>query len=322
MVKLYNACESRMVVVLIVLIIFSSCGITHHSTNHPLTLMNDYCQPATTLVNFRQSDYHNADSLLNNDTVLSKSLSVHSIMMSNVTGTLPLIKRLLTNIKDTSLEGRVRGMQMQQQLQQEMAIARLEIESISAELDCEAERTNRIINYLNNKGSKRTNRLTVAAIITGSVTTLIPIIIKSSRPQNAAVITGAGISLLIGIAALKPNPNIVKLTYERNLLSDIWYGPKQSTVFPEFIWLMLTQKEFNHDQQISVRENMKKRWMNLEFNKGSIDPETEKLLFAHGGAFTSDDLQTRYNLLKQTQAAIMLMSKDVEAFLADVNKLF
>jgi hypothetical protein len=239
--------------------------------------------------------------------------------MSDATGTLPLVTRLLTSSGDTSAEKRMEKMLVLRQFEQKISLARLQIESIAAELDCEAERTNRIINYLNNKGSKRTNKLTVAAIIAGSVTTLIPILIKDNRPQNAAVITGTAVSVLIGVAALKPNPGTVNLTYTRNLLSDIWYA-KDPIAFPAFIWLMLVTREFNYDQQMSIRENLKKRWLKLEFN-GSIDTKTEKLLFNNGGIFSSDDLQSRYNLLKQTQAAIMLMSKDVEAFLEEVYQL-
>lgn len=303
-------------------IVFSlccSCRVTRHSTTHVLRLMDDYCQPRIALEN-HPFNLHNKDSLLIANTFLRKSLSVHSILMSDATGTLPLVTKLLTSSGDTSAEKRMEKMQVLHQFQQKITLARLQIESIAAELDCEAERTNRIINYLNNKGSERTNKLTVAAIIAGSVTTLIPILIKDNRPQNAAVITGAAISVLVGVAALKPNPNTVNLTYTRNLLSDIWYA-KDPMGFPEFIWLMLATREFNYDQQISIRENLKKRWLKLEFNS-SIDTKTEKLLFSNGGVFSSNDLQTRYNLLKQTQAAIMLMSKDVETFLEEVYQLY
>ena len=303
----------------IVLSLCCSCRAPRHSATHVLRLMDDYCQPRIAVEN-HSSVLHNNDSLLNANTFLRKRLSVHSILMSDATGTLPLVTKLLSNSGDTSVEKEIDKMRVLRQFQQKITLARLQIESIAAELDCEAERTNRVINYLNNKGSERTNKLTVAAIIAGSVTTLIPILIKDNGPQNAAVISGAGISVLIGVAALKPNPSTVNLTYTRNLLSDIWYA-KDPIAFPEFIWLMLTTREFNYDQQISIRENLKKRWLKLEFN-GSIDAKTEKLLFSNGGVFSSDDLQTRYNLLKQTQAAIMLMSKDVETFLDEVYRLY
>ncbi|MNX58764.1 hypothetical protein D3C86_896160 [compost metagenome] len=152
---------------------------------------------------------------------------------------------------------------------------------------------------------KKVNKLTIGAIFAGTVSGIAPLIVKQQSSQNAMVITGSALSATLGVLALTDNRKVVQFSYDKNFLSDIWYNPERSTVYPEFIWLLLRDRKYNN--HISIAAGLKRRWNSLEFDQ-NIDESLEKLLFVRGGLFKEDALNTRAVLLKQLVTEIELLN--------------
>jgi len=201
-------------------------------------------------------------------------------------------------------------------------VCRTEIASISAELDCEGERANQIATYMSNKENSRVNKLTVASITVGALGGVVALLIQSKNTSDAIAIGGGLGSATLGLLSLTSSRKTQYL-HPRNLLTDIWLEPQISAEYPSAIWYILTHKEFSNKQTFSLCHNIRERWIKYEElttkNKKQNDKETE-LLFGAGGIYTSDQLQTRADMINQLQALIRLMDQDVQFLLYEVGK--
>lgn len=312
----------RTVPILGIVLFFMGCTASKHAGRIELMLNNDFCMADTSLSTKEiQPNYFDQDSLMKEDTLLASLLSPKEIFALNATGMIPLMDHLINIYKDISKNRTTDLLIINARIQQQITTIKQQIDGLAAELDCEAERTGRAIGYLDNIAKKRNNKLTVGAIFAGTVATAAPLTIKNQAVQNGIVITTGIISTASGIAALSSGKKRVEFTYQRNLLSDIWYGPKQSDDYPPVIWFLLTHKVFNAaNPELSIQQNLKKRWLNIEVG-ATPDKRLENLLFQKGGVFSQDDLTTREVLLKQLEATIRLLNQQIQTLSNTLNKV-
>src|ERR1700740_1858713 len=162
--------------VLAIAIVFSSCGGSRIVSSSKLRLMRDFCAPVVDHADsVLLTTYMDTSFFLEKDTRLGSFLSSQDILMARATGTVSMVKNMLASRLDTSLEGRLAFLNYDQQIQRNLFIVRSQIDAISAELDCEAGRTRELANYLGDIGKKRNTKLTVGAILAGSVSTMAPV---------------------------------------------------------------------------------------------------------------------------------------------------
>jgi hypothetical protein len=69
-----------------------------------------------------------------------------------------------------------------------------------------------------------------------------------------------------------------------------------------------------------MREGLKERWMQLEF-EGNIDNETEKLIFGNGGLYTASDLHDRAHMIKELEAMVNTLKQDLRSLRATLNTI-
>lgn len=302
--------------------LLAGCNASKNAAKAQRLLNNDYCVVDTNeIADYVKPYCRNTDSLFSRDTLLSKIFSRKEIAVANAAGMIPLIRQWLDVHQFTSVDDRIEQLQINLRIQQRIARIREEISGITAELNCESERATRAIDYLDNFYKTRNTRLTVAAIIAGAFTTIVPIAVKDQGTQNALVISGAAASTIFGVLALRSNKKTVEFVHRRNWLTDIWYAPAESNLYPPAIWFMLTGKEFNSGRaDMSIQQNLKWRWMDKEFGN-ALDPDLEKLVFSQGGIYSEDNLSTRRNLLKQLQAAVQLLNVHIEMLAASLNRM-
>src|SRR5258705_579775 len=157
--------------------IFSGCGSSKIVSSSKLKLMHDFCTPATSY-NYDMSSFPDweTDSLLRNDTLLSRILSVQDILMANATGTLSFIRNMLSSSVDSSVHGQLVYLEVNEQIQRSLLLFRTEVDAISAELDCEEGRLKQLSSYLEDINKKRDKKLTVGAILAGAVSKIAPVI--------------------------------------------------------------------------------------------------------------------------------------------------
>lgn len=193
--------------------------------------------------------------------------------------------------------------------------ARLVIAGTRAELDCAGERARQQADYLSNANQSAFHLLTVGSIAAAAVTSIVSVFLSTAKTsawtQNGFAIGGGVVTAGLGVASLYVDGRI-RIELTRNLLADVWFGPKESSVYPPVVWGYFTQPGFSNDQQRPIRENMIERWMHFQRIQQS-DRETVTLLFGSGGMYDEDALRMRASMIDQVKAEVDLMNQDIAA---------
>ncbi len=277
----------------------------------------DYCAPASRYT-FDTTYLPRADvrAVLRTDTSLTRRFSPHDLLIANATGVLPLLHKLVNTDDNGKADQRLERIELHQKITNRLLLASTEIASLAAELDCEGERADRLATYLDQKDTRRVRRLTLASVVVGAITTVATALMQSDQASKITGIAGGLVSGgLGGVAAFSSNRS-VRFTHQRNLLADIWYQSRQSTLYSPFVWYVLTEKSFSNSGQNSISFNTRQRWQTSVLD--NLSPEQERLYFGEGGAYQADDLHTRSNMLNQVQSSVRSISQDLQSLLLNL----
>jgi hypothetical protein len=276
---------------------------------------SDYCAPAL------QYTYNPAylprpdiDSILLIDTSLARRYTRHDLLMANATGVLPLLQELNRLEKgvptaDVRLEQAIK----RQQIQQRLSLASTELSSFAAELDCEGERADQLATYLDQKDTWRIRRLTIFSVVVGAITTVATALIEADNATRIVGISGGLVSATAGGLAAFSSNKTVYFAHKRNLLADLWYQPKQSSIYPPLIWYVLNEKSFSNSGQTSISHNTRQRWQGFVLTGTAKDQQ--ELYFGSGGHYQADDLHTRANMLNQLQSSVRSINQDLQGLM-------
>jgi hypothetical protein len=298
----------------------SGCRSSRVITPSKINLMPDFCVPSR--INIRDDNlfiYYNPDSLLQHENSLNEYLSKKDILTANATGSLDLLDQL-ANLLHNAAETENAYLEYTTAIEKNIALVRSEVDNVSTELECEIIRCRQLSSYLANLNSKRNARLTVGAIVAGSITTITPIFIKKTSTQNAVLITGGIITAGLGLLTLNPRGKLINLVTPNNMLTDIWFENKSSLVYPASIWYILNDPGFSNLGMVSKCQLIRTRWTQFEL-EGSPDHQTEELLFGNGGLFDQGSLETRATMLTEVMAYINSIRKDLDGFTFSLNDL-
>lgn len=293
------------------LIVFCSCGKPMNIS--ALSIGEDYCQPNTYYPNKNLKRYSEIEVQQLQSRLVSFSL--HNLYTANAAGILPLLLQIdsLKSINTLDKNAlRYKALLAIQQLNEE-------IDGVAATLDCEGEKTDQVANYLDNINQKRNNQLTITSIIIGAMTTVATVAIQKNSVQNTVAI-GGGI-LGGGIAAMMINPSGKKIKWpqNKNLLGTVWFADNSDNMIPASIWYMLNQKSFSNSQKNTLIENIKKRWLTINFQE-ELSTEDENKFFKKGGTFTSEDLHLRANMLNELQATVRSLHQDLASLTNNISQ--
>ncbi|WP_245776581.1 hypothetical protein [Spirosoma endophyticum] len=280
-----------------------------------------YCEPA-----FR-FDYDSTylpipdfQSVIQKDTSLANRFSSHDLLVANAAGILPSLHEFII-LKTVNRESNDRELSAKrQQINDRISLASMQISSIAAELDCEAERANRLANYLQQMDSKRIQQLTVLSVVVGALTTVATAFIQSDTPSKTVSIGGGAISAFLAGKAAFASKRTIHLVDQRNLLTDIWNQHQRSTVYPPFVWYMLTDKSFSYGGQHSISFNTRQRW--VDYSLDGTSAQEVQMYFAAEGDYRADNLSTRAEMLNQLQSEVRLIVQDLQSLLLNVSKQF
>ena len=304
-----------------VLILMTGCHSARMVSTSGLKLMEDFCAPVSK-ENYNQLPpvLKNTDSLLGNQTELAGILTRQDILTANASGTLKLIVELFKLERDTVKFCNEVLLKYTMEIQRNIYLMKSEVDAVSSELDCEVFRTRQLLSYLANLNSNRNTKLTVGAIIVGSLTTVMPVFLTSTASQNIVMISGGVGSAGLGALTLNPGRYELKMMTYRNFLGDIWYGDSTMLVCPPGLWYFLSERNFGNSHNISKAQILKMRWLKFELNN-SIDKNTEELLFRNGGVFTQGSLDMRATMLSELIAEINSMNQYLDNLMYDVSNI-
>lgn len=304
----------RILFIPFVLVIVTSCTVTKN--NLKVSQLN-YCTPSTKYV--YDSTYLpclKIDSVLNHDVLLLKKFSYHDWHLANAAGAFNLLKDFvhLQNSKEND-EDSIYVMIKRQQIYNRLILASTELASIAAELDCETERSKQLANYLDQNNDTRVQRLTIISVLTGAATAIVTSVSNDHKIQVGFGINGSIISAIFGGMAVLPSKQEIEIKHERNLLTDIWYQPKNSLIYPPFIWYVFNRSIFNGEERSTISESLRYRWIEQGLVSLDLNDKKSKLFFGNDGKYKADDLHTRTSMLNQLKAEIRSINQNLQSLM-------
>lgn len=196
--------------------------------------------------------------------------------------------------------------------------ARLTIAATRAELDCAGESARQAADYLERAQERAATSLTVASIAAAAATSIVTVFLSTGQTsnwtQNSVAIGGGVVTAGLGAASLEVSPHM-RVDHPRNLLADVWFGPKESTLYPPVVWGYLTDPEFSNDQREPIRAGIVARWEQFHGVRKE-DPKLVALLFGSGGRYDEETLRMRGSMIDQVKAEVDLMNQDIAALAA------
>ncbi|GAB2562069.1 hypothetical protein [Spirosoma aerophilum] len=247
--------------------------------------------------------------------------------MAHLMGMIPLLNELVMQEKRLASSGHPDPSAfrfVRQQITEWIGLTNLQISSTASEMDCEEERADQVATYLVQQANGREQKLTVASLTVGALTSIISIALfarkSNSDALNALGIGGgaAGAGLGLGILLVKQK---VPFQHPRNPLGDLWTGPDTSSIFPPLVWAFLNQPTQPGHPSSSVRRQLLERWNDLGqlgTTPGKEQTRLRALFFGTGGTYTADELQIRANMLDQLESEINLIKQDLATLQLDV----
>lgn len=224
---------------------------------------------------------------------------------------------------DESPDARQRLLQAVQQLETQVQMAVLDVESVEAEVRCERERAEHLANRLQAAHQRIIKQLTVAAIISSAVFGFGAsglFLAGLSTAGSSFSIAGGVVTTILGTAALTIDVQH-EFRHPRNILKEIQEAPEQATTIPPTVWRFLTLPQPEDPLQRSLRQTLVLAWQE-EGQLGRPGSETARrrtpLLLGEGGIYESADLQARAAMLKLLEADVALMTQDLNFMIREV----
>jgi hypothetical protein len=301
------------------LFLLSSCISTR--PNLRVSQLN-YCAPTSPYI--YDSTYlplENITPLLVRDKVLLKRFSYQDLLLANASGSFFLLRDLahLQETKSNDEDSLIYMMIKKQQVFNRLMLASTELASVAAELDCESERSNQLASYLDQINDTRVQRLTILSVITGAVTGIVTSVSTNYKIQLSVGVNGSIASAIFGGLAVFSSRKSIVLKHNRNLLTDIWWEPKNSSTYPPFIWFVLNAKEFNVGGAGSTIQSIKERWIEEGLIDSSPKRKKEALFFGTGGKYRANDLHTRSSMINQLKAEIRSINQNLQSLMLKLS---
>jgi hypothetical protein len=254
------------------------------------------------------------------------SLSSQSREIADTIGVLNLIK-LISSLEDQhaqqDLAAHVRLLDARQQLSNQIQSALFEVESATAEVRCEKERSDQLADRLEESLNRDVKVLTVSAIISGAVFGFMSgglFLAGAATAGTALGISGGVVETVLGALALNDQRS-APLQHKRNILREIWEGPEVPKILPDTVWRFLNQPLKQESRHRSLRETLILRWRE-DGRLGTAGSDTEgqwiALFFGPGGVYEIDDLRARAAMLNLLEVDINLMTQDLNVLIEEV----
>lgn len=305
-----------LVFIVICLVLFNSCAANKKRADFLFT-KESYCNPPGNITASKPI-LINTDSVLTTKTELTEHFSDQSFLLLHAFGIYNEIKNLEQLQKDTSLNTRLKTLELRQQVDHKIRLTMSEIDAVSAELDCEGERIDQIANYADGIDSKRANRLTVASIIVGAASGIAAAFIGNQGWNKGVAVSSGVAGGGLGFLLLSPKSKKINLVHKQNLLRNIWIARNENE-FPPFVWFVLTEKRFSNSGTSTLLNNLRQRWISYQF-EGNTAKAEQSVNFSEGGIYKAADLHARAQMINQLQAVIRSINQNVNILLNELDK--
>lgn len=282
--------------------LLASCA-TLRTTEYKL--LPTYCAPAQTILDehlFERSREVDPER----DARLLRHYSNDDLLLARAAGVLDQL-RALEESSSTEEERRALLLETNTRL----LFFATTVDSMAAELDCEAERASQMAAFLEGSLFRRNTVLTVSSIVAGALTSIITSVSEDDAVIATAGSAGGVASAALGAATLMPGPDVV-YEHPRNPLADVWFLRTTPEAFPPALWYVLRQTTLSNDREHSIAENVRARW--IAFGDVALNDQWSPY-FGTGARYSPDQLQVRANMLNQLQATVRLINQNLRSLL-------
>ncbi|TWR27652.1 hypothetical protein FPZ42_00105 [Mucilaginibacter achroorhodeus] len=303
---------------LLIIIATSSCSVKKKA-GATLVMQENYCEPPKYFIRSAIPDTLKSEEILAENLSLKKFFTDQDILIINSLGIAEDMKKLMSLKKDTTINGKLRKLEIGNKTSKVLLLAISDINSAAAELDCEGERVDQVGSYVDDINSTRNNRYTAASIVLGALTSISGVFIKAEGLNNVVTVAGGGLTGALGFLTLNPGGKKVKFNHRRNLLKDIWLQQNTDNHFSGWIWYMLSEKSFSNKGESSLMFNLKKRWIKYQFDNDEKQANSS-VIFTEGGIYKADDLHDRASMINQLQAVIRSINQNLNNLMIEMEK--
>lgn len=147
------------------------------------------------------------------------------------------------------------------QLQEQILLAILEIESTTAEIICERDRADQLADRIDEVDGARIKQLTIASIIVGGLAGIVTgaagLALATSTIADASSVGGGALSAWLGVSALFTHSE-VNLRHDRNILKEVWEDPAHSRIISPILWRYLHRNA--EGEQSNPRAHLVNGW--------------------------------------------------------------
>jgi len=202
-------------------------------------------------------------------------------------------------------------------------LAMEEVSSLTAEIECESDRTDQIADRLQDEHSNRTKYETLGAIVVAGVAAIASggaVLAGATVAEAAAVIAGGSLAAGLGSLPLFAESH-QEFTHPRNLLREVWEGPKRSTLFPTSVWRYLSRQPKAELEGSTYRAELIESWRQegrLGEPGSAMEHKRMQLLFGNGGIYELQDLRARSAMLGLLSSTVQKMHQDLEMLIRQV----
>ncbi|NGZ08038.1 MAG: hypothetical protein CV088_01450 [Nitrospira sp. LK70] len=314
----------------LLLFLSSGCAIGQRPLVHP-EAVERRCGPVSPVQ--RMTDQHllrlSADTAIQpgNPDVLAGRFSPQSQSIAERIGVKHLLVRaaMLEGKADRDLATAVERLHVQQQISDRIALALLDVARTAAEADCEEKRADQLAEVLGEERDKHIRRLLLISIVGDAMIGIVAGGLNLAVMETAAAaaeIFGGAVATWFGVASLSLSDEARhEFRHQRNLLQEVWIGPKESSLIPPSVWRHMTRPLPEDPENYSLRESLIRRWrQDGRLGEAGSEPEQRRidLYFGEGGSYSIGDLRDRAAMLELLKADVNLMSQDLERLMEEI----
>lgn len=198
-----------------------------------------------------------------------------------------------------------------------------EVNSLAAEIECQADRVNQVADRLQDENADRVRYETLGAIVVAGAAAVASggaALAGLTALEAATAIGGGTVAAGLGTLALFVETR-QEYRHPRNLLREIWQGPRTSRLFPPSVWRYLTRQGRGKLNGHTYRTELIKSWQQegrLGEPGSDIEHKRVALLFSDGGVYELQDLRARAEMLELLAGLVKLMHQDLEMLVRQV----
>lgn len=252
--------------------------------------------------------------------------SPHAWKIAEITQTGNLITRLLPLEIERAQHPdspSISLVEARQELSDHLLLTTIDIASVSAELNCEKERTDQLAQQLGEKRNTRVTHMTIFAIVGGALVGILSGGLNLAGEATAAAagaVSGGALEAAFGTAALVYEPQH-EFRHSRNHLREFWEAPSQPLLFPPSVWRYLNQQSSDSQGGRSERETILSQWRQTGLlDDLTFEPDGRQipLVFTDGGSYTIEELRGRAAMLTVIRTHVDLMSEDLNLLIREI----